>query len=338
MNRTGVIALGLFLALPLAACTPLARWMSGDDTTNDRSAAARDGGSAPSQADASTKAAGPPTITKLAFVEDPLGPRILVAGVDPAGRLESVWIDLLDENGKPAVIDGDGDGSTESSQLEILSSSMDKSADAYFFEVRASPGLERFAKRVTARVQEKSGTMGEPHGTSLAPLAVRGSGEACDLQGFDVCTDGLACNDDSTASSRCEDLDAARARRCATAPVIEVGARTRGTTKGASLWDPPDGCASEARRGRPEAVLRLRLPSPVSSLAIATLADGTTFDSVVTVLDGCGARATALACNDDDPPPVSRVRIDHLPAGDYIVVVDSLDRSGGAFELTVTAR
>ena len=180
--------------------------------------------------------------------------------------------------------------------------------------------------------------MGEPHGTSLAPLAVRGSGEACDLQGFDVCTDGLACNDDSTASSRCEDLDAARARRCATAPVIEVGARTRGTTKGASLWDPPDGCASEARRGRPEAVLRLRLPSPVSSLAIATLADGTTFDSVVTVLDGCGARATALACNDDDPPPVSRVRIDHLPAGDYIVVVDSLDRSGGAFELTVTAR
>lgn len=338
MNRTGVIASALFLALPLAACAPLGRWLSGDETSNDTGAAARDGGSTPSQADASTKAAGPPAITKLAFVEDSLGPRILVAGVDPGGRLESVWLDLLDENGEPAAIDGDGDGVTESSQLEVLSSSMDRSADAYFFEVRASPGLERFAKRVTARVQEKSGRMGAAHTTPLAPLAVRGSGEACDLQGFDVCAHGLACNDDSNAGGRCEDLDAARARRCATAPVIEIGARTTGTARGASLWDPPEGCASEARRGRPEAVLRLHLASPVSSLAIATVAGGTTFDSVLTVLEDCSASAKALACNDDDPPPVSRATIDDLPAGDYLVVVDSLDRSGGAFELTVTAR
>ncbi len=338
MNRTGIIALALFLALPLAACTPLARWMSGDDTTNGAGDGRPDGGSTADEADASTKTAGPPAITKLAFVEDPLGPRILVAGVDPGERLESVWLDLLDENGEPAAIDGDDDGVTESSQLEILSSSMDRSADAYFFEVRASPGLERFAKRGTARVQEKSGRMGAAHGAALAPLAVRGSGEACDLHGFDECADGLACNDDSNGGSQCEELDAARARRCANGPVIEVGARTTGTTRGASLWDPPDGCASEARRGRPEAVLRLHLDSPVSSLAIATALGGTTFDSVLTVLDGCGARATALACNDDDPPPVSRVRLGDLPAGDYLVVVDSLDRSGGAFELTVTAR
>ena len=334
MNRTGVIGLALFLALPLAACAPLASWMSGDGGSKDAGPGGRADGSAPGQADASAKADGPPAITKLAFVEDPSGPRILVAGVDPGGRLESVWLDLLDEDGEPAAIDTDGDGVTEPSQLEVFSSEMDESADAFFFEVRASSGLERFAKRVTARAQERSGAMGEAQTATLAPLAVRASGERCDLHGFDVCADGLACNDDSS----CEDLGAARARRCATAPVIGIGTRTVGTARGASLWDPPEGCASEARRGRPEAVLRLHLASPVSSLAIATVAGGTTFDSVLTVLDSCGASAKALACNDDDPPPVSRVTFDRLAAGDYIVVVDSLDRAGGTFELAVTAR
>jgi hypothetical protein len=277
----------------------------------------------------------PPAITKVAFVSTPTGPRILVAGTDPGERLESVWLDLLDESGELATIDPEGDGSSEPNQLEVLSTAMDRMNGTFFFEIRASDSLAQFVQRVSATLQERTGARGEPRSASLTPLEVRGENEACDPLGFDVCIEGLVCAGEGP--SRCAAPATARAQRCAAAASIAVGGRAKGTVAGAvSLWDPEDGCASADRRGRPETVVRLHVPTKTASLTIATLPDVTTFDSVLTVLDGCGAASKSLACNDDDPPPTSRVTLTNVAPGDYFVVVDSLDRKGGAFELEVS--
>jgi hypothetical protein len=334
--RSNVIVLSLVLgSLTVAACTAAGDGASDEGGARDAAGVPEDGGA---RGDVNTADAPvAPAITKLAFVASADGPRILVAGTDPNDRLESVWIDLLDEDGQTAAIDPDGDGVTEPSQLEISKSTMEKTGTGFFFELQSSPGLERFAARVTARTQERDGAMGEPRSAVVSPLAVRASGEACDLQGFDVCSSSLACVDTPGGSGVCTEVGAARGERCSSAPVVAIGATTNGIARGASLWDPPDGCASAARQGRPEGVVRLHVSAPIPSLTIATMAGGTTFDSVVTVLDGCGSAPKELACNDDDPPPSSRVTLTNVTPGDYVVVIDSLDRAGGTFELAVTA-
>ena len=376
--RTVTVLSLLTVALAVGACSATGEPRD-DAPVQGPSASGGEGAS-----DAGATSAAVPEIDRLAFVLTPSGPRILVAGTDPAGRLESVWLDLLDEAGGPAAIDIDGDGNPESGQLEVPREELDVPGPSFFLEVQGAAGLERFAKRVVARAQQQDGTMGAVHMADLAPLAVRSAGEPCDPRGFDACEGDLVCDDGfaraggltcddtrprkgsarkgspagndgpagngsaadsdgraceaSPTAGRCEDLGAARARRCAAAPLLSVGAVVTGTTRGASLWDPPDGCASALRRGRPEAVFRLRVARATPSLTIETRIGGTNFDSVVTVLDGCGARASALACNDDDPPPVSRVKLTDVAPGDYVVVVDSLTRAGGTFELAVTTR
>ena len=320
--------MGLTLVgLSLAACTA-----ASDPARAARPEEASANADAGSVSDRGTASSAPAGITKLAFVESPSGPRVLVAGTDPDERLESVWLDLLDEAGAPAAIDPEGDGVTEPSQLELLIGPADRVDSGFFLEVQGSAGLERFVRSVEATAQDRLGARGQPWSATLGPLAVRGAGEPCDARGFDLCAEGLAC-----AAGRCEELVTARARRCASAPVVAVGSKERGVTAGESLWDPPNGCASEARRGRPEGVVRLHIGAHTPSLTLATLADGTSFDSVIAVLADCGPASMAIACNDDDPPPVSRVTLTDVAPGDYIVIIDSLDRSGGSYELAVTA-
>lgn len=310
--------------------------------TSDLDASTSSGGSSgdpPSDRDASiradTRSSEPPALTKLAYTAAAGGTRILVAGTDPGDWLESVWLDFLDESGAPASIDPEEDGTTEPNQLEIPVAAMERSGGSFFFEIRGGPSLERFVHSVTATPQDRKGARGAPLTATSAPLASRRAGETCDPRGFDVCAPGLVCTGEATPA--CEELGAARAKACASAPLVAIGSTTSGTVGGASLWDPIDGCASAERRGRPEATLRLHVPTRTPSLSIATVASGTTFDSVVSLLDDCGAAPKTLACNDDDPPPSSRITLTDLAAGDYVVVVDSLDLGGGTFELRVSA-
>jgi hypothetical protein len=192
---------------------------------------------------------------------------------------------------------------------------------------------------VTAR--DASGRAGERLVAPLAPLAVRATGEACDAQGFDVCApDAVCAPGELEVTNRCESAADVRARRCAAAPLLALGgAPITGQTRGASSWDPPDGCASAERRARPEAAVRLRVPAKIASLTLSTEASGTDFDTVVYVLQGCPASsAEALACNDDDDaPPASKVVLHDVAPGDYLVVVDALTREGGSFVLRATS-
>lgn len=317
-------------ALAAVACAP-----GSEPSTSSRAAPGSGSTSGDTTvADASARDV-PSALTGVAFIEDPAGPRILVAGIDPGERIESVWIDLLDDAGRPATIDPDGDGVSEPSDLEVPVTDLDRDGGAFFLEVRGSAGLERFVRSMVATAQDKRGERSAPWSVELSPQPVRLAGQTCDPHGFDVCTEGFACLVRG-ANATCQDRDEARRERCASAPIIDAGGSTSGIVSGTSLWDPVEGCASSARRGRPEAIVRVRVPPGTGSITIATSAGKTTFDSVVSLLDGCSDDAKVLACNDDDPAPVSRVTLRDVRAGDYVVVVDSLDRRGGAFELTVT--
>jgi hypothetical protein len=57
------------------------------------------------------------------------------------------------------------------------------------------------------------------------------------------------------------------------------------------------------------------------------------------VMPGCpNDNADALGCNDDFPNSAgaSQLELTDVPPGDYVVVIDSFDQLGGAFELHAT--
>ena len=116
-------------------------------------------------------------------------------------------------------------------------------------------------------------------------------------------------------------------------PLLENTGRLTLRAEGASLWDPPAGCAALDPVNRPEAVARLRLTSPVDRLVISTAQPGTTFDTVLYLLPACGGEP--VACNDDAAATAySELSLSNVAAGEYYLVVDAWAQ-GGVVELTV---
>lgn len=281
----------------------------------------------------------PLRIVDLAYQLVPgTGPRVLVRGTRPTGTPFMLHVELLDAHGRPAAIDA-GDGAPEPSVLDL--EGPENVADGFFVEIQSAVGVERFVRSVAVTPRDASGRAGERRHVAIAPVISRAENESCDAQGFDLCAAELACAPGIVGGpNKCVRAAALRARRCAEAPALEVGGSTRleGLALGASSWDPPDGCASAERRGRPEGIARLHVSALTPTLTLSTGGATTDFDTVVYVLPDCGATsAFALACNDDAPPPTSTVVLHDVAPGDYIVVVDSLAREGGSFTLHATA-
>lgn len=293
-------------------------------------------------ADASSNAElGDATLTDVVFVPSEAGPRVLVRGTDPKKRIEWVRVRLLDDKGEPARFDIDGDGMLEPDVVDVPGSALDRGESGFFLEIQSAPHLDDFVKTVSVEIDDGRVPPLPPKTASLAPVPVRGPDEACDPQGFDRCSGAMVCAG-TLGSARCAAPDAARAQRCATAPMIlagESGVVVGGrVSPGASLFEPTIGCTNGLRSDRPEAIFRLFVDRAYGELVLSTESPNTSLDTVVSVLESCGTSARVLACNDDDPPPYSTVVLTDVTPGTYIVVVDSLSRSGGAFELRVTAR
>jgi hypothetical protein len=115
-----------------------------------------------------------------------------------------------------------------------------------------------------------------------------------------------------------------------------TGAVISGRAEGASLWDSPDGCSTNDPKGRPEGVVTLRLAERANRLTLTTAQPGTTFDTTLYLLVDCsGSSIDAYGCSDDAPglQGASQLVLTDLPAGDYLVLIDSFDSAGGNFEL-----
>lgn len=314
-------------------------WSPGEAPVGDDDAAAGAAGSPDGDSAAATPPVDHVEVTDVAFFVTDQGPRTLIRGQRPRGADLTLRVELLDAAGNAAILGPDGAGAAQPTELEVEVVAHPDS-ESFFEVIESVCGLEQLVRAVAVTARDASGRAGQRRIAALAPLQVRAEGEPCDAQGFDVCVPGAVCAPGEVdATNRCASAAATRASRCAAAPMLVLGgAPVAGRARGASLWDPPEGCASAERRARPDAAVRLRVPVKTASVTLATDSPGTDFDTVVYVLEGCPASSSqALACNDDDAPPASKVVLHDVAPGDYLVVVDALTREGGSFVLRATA-
>jgi hypothetical protein len=172
---------------------------------------------------------------------------------------------------------------------------------------------------------------------------VKSAGASCDLRGFNVCAQASVCQRAATSpnptTGSCQAVSTVRRSRCTAAPVLgpATGRWTAvGSTVSPSVFDAPAGCTNNDPKGRPEGVALLRLTAPAATVVLSTEHPGTSFDTVLYVFKGCGDQGAALDCNDEGlVAPASTLTLTNLAAGDYLVVVDSWDPSGGSYELSV---
>lgn len=284
-----------------------------------------------------------PSVTKMAYFQgtsSTSGPRILVRGSDPSARISSLHFEFLDADGKPAVIDPDGDGASEAAELDV-DVPEGQPPGAFFVALRSAPRFDEIVHIIAVTPRDTSANYGARKTAFLEPIPMRTDGEDCDADGFDSCTDGTMCTEaGATEATRCMSIAAVRASRCENATVLTASPGTQSVVReaaGSSAWDAPSGCASDERRGGPENTFWLRVTNETPSITLSTASNTTNFDTVVYVLPSCTADAQeALGCNDDLDPPSSTLTLHDVAPGRYLVVVDSLDPKGGSFELRVT--
>lgn len=284
-----------------------------------------------------------PEVAKVAYLQGEGGTRILVQGVDPEEDVASVLIEFLDASGHALMVDLDNDEVAESSEFEVAAESL--GAGAFSVHVVPVAGFEAMVPSIAVTATDAAGHTGVRKTAKLAATPIRSVGQACDLAGFDACNPATAaCVPNVSATvvnaGTCKAKSQLAKSECALAPELVPGAAPIvGVTAGPSLWDAPMTCSSGDPKGRPEGVAVLHLSAPASRLTLTTALAGTNFDSVVYLLPGCGdTTAAPLGCADDAPSggAAATLELTLLPAGDYLVVVDSWGAVGGSFALSAT--
>lgn len=280
-----------------------------------------------------------PEITKLAYLNGQGGLRILVAGTEPEDDIDSLLIEFLDASGSPVLIDLDSDEVPESDSFEI--DAQGKSIDGTFF-VRLDPSaeFESLVKEVAVTATDLFDHTGARKTAKLTASPVRSAGQGCDPRGFDVCNATSVCTTGTTGTTTtCRDKNQLRKAECAAAPGLSTdGTPMTGFADGPSIFDAPLGCSSGDPTGRAEAVVKLVLDSPAAKLTLSTNHPGTSFDTVLYLVKGCGdSNEAPVGCADEsEASAAATLELELVPAGTYLVVVDSWGPEAGVFELSAT--
>ncbi|MCC6624028.1 MAG: hypothetical protein IT385_22415 [Deltaproteobacteria bacterium] len=283
----------------------------------------------------------PPEATRVAYLKGEGGTRILVQGTEPEDDLQAVRVEFLDDQGQPRLVDLDNDTVAESTEFDVDGTG--KAIDgAFLVRVDPAPGFEDVVPQIAVTPRDAAGHVGARKTTRLANVPVRAVGQGCDIHGFDVCSATSVCAPGLPgATNTCKAKSQLAPAECAAAPVLDPSAAPAaitGLVDGPSLWDAPPSCSSGDPKGRPEAVVVLRLVNAAKKVTLTTALPGTNFDTVLYVLPGCGASgAEPLGCADDAPEgsAAASLVLDLVPAGDYLIVVDSWGPDGGSFALEV---
>jgi len=281
-----------------------------------------------------------PEITKLAYLNGQGGTRILVSGTEPEDDIDSLLIEFLDLQGNSVTIDLDNDEVPESTSFELAAQS--SSVDGKFF-VRLDPSSEFEAqvKQIAVTPRDLFDHVGATKTSKLTASPVRSAGQGCDSLGYDTCNATSVCMVGANGTTyTCRDVNSVRKTECAAAPVLLTdGTPIVGFASGSSLFDPPLGCSAGDSKGRPEGGARLALSSPAARLPLPTNLARTAFDTVLYLVAACGETAAApLGCADETPDvsAAATLELDLVPAGSYLVVIDSWGPGGGEFELSAT--
>jgi len=281
-----------------------------------------------------------PAIGKLAFYRGANGPTILMEGTEPEDDLTTLRFTFQSATGQAISIDSDGDGQPDMASFDQDATSL--AVDGVFFlRLQPSSTLDQQVPKLVVTPVDLAGHTGPAKTAAPSAIPVKSSGQPCDARGFDVCAPNLSCSPGivGMTTNKCASAAPMRTSQCSAAPVLVPGGVVYGQAEGGSLWDAPSGCSSADPTGRPEGVVTLRLTSRVAHLTLSTIGPGTNFDSTLYVMPGCpNDNADALGCNDDFPNSAgaSQLELTDVPPGDYVVVIDSFDQLGGAFELHAT--
>ncbi|WP_146649180.1 hypothetical protein [Labilithrix luteola] len=286
-----------------------------------------------------------PTLSQLAYVRG-ASPRMLFRGTEPDQDVARIDVEFLDAAGNAKIVNLSGD--PENPDLrDRFSIALDPRADnlgtIFFRENIASSGFDGVVPKVAATVTDAAGHVSARVVSSVGAVPTRTNGQACDDRGFDACASGSVCSPGlPDVANKCASVGPLRTTKCSSAGALDPAkgmTKAFGLTSGASLWDPPAGCVSNDATGRPESVVPLHLAKAASSLKITTAMPETEIDTALYLLPSCAAQGTAaLACNDDDRGYTSTLSLENVPAGDYVVVVESISMRGGKFGVSIEAK
>jgi hypothetical protein len=281
-----------------------------------------------------------PQIGRLAFYRNATGgPTILVEGTEPEDDLSTIRFQFQNAQKQAISIDSDGDGLPDLASFD--QNALDLAVDGSFFlRMVSGDGLDNQVPKLVAIPSDAAGHVGTAKIVAPMTIPVRGAGQACDARGFDACGPSLSCSPGTIgATNRCATASPLRTAQCSAAPVLTPGTSVTGIAEGGSLWDAPAGCSTNDPTGRPEGVVKLRLADRAARLTLSTISPGTNFDTTLYVMPGCPNNTQdVMGCSDDFPGAgsASQLVLVDVPPGDYLVVVDSFDPNGGAFQLTAT--
>jgi hypothetical protein len=272
-----------------------------------------------------------PQIAKFSYFKGTNGPRLLIAGTDPADDLSLLHLAFLDASGHPVLVDMTGNGDYANS-YDVDASSLSL-LGAFFDDIQAAPMFDSTVIKLVATPIGASTGSGTPVTATIATEPLSATGKSCDARGFSGCVAGDAC-----VAGSCVTIAAAEAAAATAAPLLDPSAPTilaTGYTSSLSLWgDPPQGCMPQGIHAFPQGIVHLHLAQSASTLTLTAGNSETNFQNGLFVLDGTGSQVTGtpLGCNGSSP---SSLTLKNLSAGDYTVVVNSRDTVGGEFGVSV---
>ncbi|MBX3209340.1 MAG: hypothetical protein KF764_30180 [Labilithrix sp.] len=282
-----------------------------------------------------------PALSKVGYFGG-ASPKMVFRGEEPDEDIASVSVEFLDNanNAKSVLLTGEGQDATSASFIRV---DAEGSAFGTTFFVEAFPASSFVSQvpKIAATAVDRVGRTSSRVITPLATLPVRSLGQVCDADGFDTCAASAVCFPGVRSEKNiCKAASTTRTQKCKDGPALDPAkgvTRAYGTVSGVSLWDAPTGCVPNDATGRPEAAIQLHLAAAAPSLTITTALPETTFDTAIYVIPACASSsAGALGCNDDMKGFASELTLKNVPAGDYTVVVESVQMRGGRFGVAVS--
>jgi hypothetical protein len=282
-----------------------------------------------------TKAASP-QVTRLAYIDSPAGPRILVVGSDAADDISALHLEFFDGQGNPVAIDFTGNGDFQTSWDQGIAGT--SSRGTFFADIQTSPSWSTTVAQIAVTPSGTNSGTGGRVTASLTTASPGDTGQACDLRGFSGCVADDACYPTAPTTDVCmatADAMTAAATAATTLDPTVPGAVATGYTIPGALWgDPAQGCSTQGVHGFPEGIVLLHVPEDMSTLAVsAALNTETNFPTSMAVVSGTGAAATGapLGCTGGS----NKVTLTNVSAGDYTVIVYSRNTTGGEFAVSV---
>jgi hypothetical protein len=276
-----------------------------------------------------------PHILQAAYLRKPSGVVVLIEAQDPNSDLATATLEFLTEDEQPVWLFDTDNNHVSDTHITVQNASGFENLNHVALLTYEVTELSAYAPKIGVTLQDATGRISARQVLSLANTVVKRASEACDTKGFNVCEAGTKCSSEGL----CVGLEPLRASTCTSAQTW-LGQNIVLQTAQPSLWDPPSACAPSRPRGASEGVMRFSLQQEASAVRISTNHAGTTLDTVVYVLLACGhSGVEALGCNDDVNPHLgnytSVLELHDVPAGDYLVVVDSYTALSAQFEVSV---